>query len=427
VVGAIGLLVHWKTGDLTQFVASSQSRVGLAPGESFNLGRQLAMRAAIAGLVLLPLTCAFGASYSAAVASASAADARRAGRIYAVLTLGNIAGLGLAATLLLPRFGLDRGLLVVLAIAFATPLPALVGSSLSRAARAGTAVLLAGGAAFALFGMPAWSQRLLHSAAYAYATGDEPKVRQREVVVFHKTAFETAVTVMKAGDELYLQLDGKTTGSTQSDDQATQSMLGALPAALHEHLRHALVIGLGTGQTPAQVLRFPVERVDAAEISPEVADAMDFFRNINGDCRHDPRFRLLVADGRTVLRYGGEQYDLVVSEPSNVWIPGVAHLFTHERSSTSSPTPRSGSPTSRRPTSSWSDRRGRSRSTSPRSSGGSRRRASSTPTTGRARSTRRGCCARSSRGPTRSIDSRATRPSRATRGRCSNTRRSARS
>ena len=33
---------------------------------------------------------------------------------------------------------------------------------------------------------------------------------------------------------------------------------------------------------------------------------------------------------RTVLRYGATKYDLVVSEPSNVWIPGVAHLFTRE-------------------------------------------------------------------------------------------------
>lgn len=78
------------------------------------------------------------------------------------------------------------------------------------------------------------------------------------------------------------------------------------------------------------MLRFPVERVDAAEICPEVADTLDYFANINDRCRTNPRFRLLVADGRTVLRYGEGTYDLVVSEPSNVWIPGVAHLFTHE-------------------------------------------------------------------------------------------------
>src|SRR5262249_2735810 len=138
------------------------------------------------------------------------------------------------------------------------------------------------------------------------------------------------VTVLKTGEDLFLQLDGKTTGSTRVEDQATQSLLGILPAALHPDPKRAFIVGLGTGQTPGEVLRFPLRRLACAEISPEVSGGMDLFSAINRGCRTDPRFRLLVADGRTVLRYGGERYDLVISEPSNLWIPGVAHLFTKE-------------------------------------------------------------------------------------------------
>jgi len=332
VVGGVGMIVHAKTGALTDFVASSRATPVVVEGVGLrlDLASQLAKRAWISGLVLLPLTCAFGASYSAAVASATASDARRAGRIYAALTLGNILGLGLAAAELLPRFGLDQGLLVVLAAAFLTPLPALLGATLRPLARIALAALLVAGAGVALFAMPPWSTRLLHTAPYVYATNDPKQEREQEVIAFHRSAFETSVTVLKKKDDLYLQLDGKTTGSTTTSDQATQSLLGALPSALHPRLRRALFIGLGTGQTPAAVLRFPIERVDAAEICPEVAQTLDWFRNINDGCRTDPRFKLLVADGRTVLRYGEGSYDLVVSEPSNVWIPGVAHLFTHE-------------------------------------------------------------------------------------------------
>src|SRR6185369_14488649 len=111
VVGGVGMIVHAKTGALTDFVASSRATPVVVEGVGLrlDLASQLAKRAWISGLVLLPLTCAFGASYSAAVASATASDARRAGRIYAALTLGNILGLGLAAAELLPRFGLDQG------------------------------------------------------------------------------------------------------------------------------------------------------------------------------------------------------------------------------------------------------------------------------------------------------------------------------
>lgn len=332
VVGGVGLLVHAKTGALTDFVANSRATPVMVEGVGLRLdfAGQIARRAWISGLVLLPLTCAFGASYSAAVASARASDARRAGRIYAALTLGNILGLGLAAVELLPRFGLDQGLLVVLAAAFLTPLPALAVAGLRGGARAGLAALLIAGAGVALFAMPPWPLRLLHTAAYVYSTNVPVGERGRDVVAFHKSAFETSITILKEKDDLFLQLDGKTTGSTTAFDQATQSLLGALPAALHPKLERALVIGLGTGQSPAAVLRFPVAKVDAAEICPEVADTLDFFKNINDGCRTDPRFHLLVADGRTVLRYGEGTYDLVVSEPSNVWIPGVAHLFTHE-------------------------------------------------------------------------------------------------
>jgi spermidine synthase len=332
VIGTVGLLVHWKTGALSEIIASGRAewRGELGSAVTSHLVSQLMRRATIAGLVLLPITCAFGASYSAAVAAGAAGDARHAGRLYAALTLGNIAGLALAALLLLPHFGLDFGLLVVLAVAFLTPLPALLQARFRVGVKAGLASVLVAGGALALFAMPAWPIRLFHTAPYIYdaSGGGGPPVTR--VVVYQHTGFETVVTVLKTGEDLFLQLDGKTTGSTRVEDQATQSLLGILPAALHPDPKRAFIVGLGTGQTPGEVLRFPLERVDCAEISPEVSGSMDLFSAINRGCRSDPRFRLLVADGRTVLRYGGERYDLVISEPSNLWIPGVAHLFTKE-------------------------------------------------------------------------------------------------
>ncbi len=325
IVGLWGMLVLMRVEALTGIVSDRRG------AGTFSLSDQLQLRALIATVVLLPITAAFGASYSAAVAAAPSGDARRASRLYAALTLGNIVGLGIVAWGVLPNFRLDRALLLVLAVALVTPLPALVRLPLARATRVAAAVAGVAMALAAWLALPGWPLKVMHTAAYIPGYAEGAPRQTKEVVRFHRSAFETSVTVVQVGEDRFLQLDGKTTGSTDVDDQSTQGLLGALPTALHPDPKRAFVIGLGTGHTPAEVLRYAaVEHVDCAEISPEVVDTMSLFAAVNRRCDRDPRFRMLEADGRTVLRYGGDRYDLVISEPSNVWIPGVAHLFTLE-------------------------------------------------------------------------------------------------
>jgi spermidine synthase len=66
------------------------------------------------------------------------------------------------------------------------------------------------------------------------------------------------------------------------------------------------------------------------EISPEVVQASRFFEPENNRALADPRTRLIVGDGRTHLMLGRETYDVIVSEPSNPWMAGIASLFTRE-------------------------------------------------------------------------------------------------
>ena len=39
---------------------------------------------------------------------------------------------------------------------------------------------------------------------------------------------------------------------------------------------------------------------------------------------------MIIDDARTYLRVTPERYDMIVSEPSHPWVPGVANLFTKE-------------------------------------------------------------------------------------------------
>ncbi|TBR21148.1 hypothetical protein EPO15_10985, partial [bacterium] len=100
--------------------------------------------------------------------------------------------------------------------------------------------------------------------------------------------------------------------------------------ALVPGAKRALLVGLGSGVTAGTALKWPLERLDVAELSPAVVQATQFFSEQNGNPLSDPRLKLHVGDGRAFLRSSEGGYDAVVSEPSNPWIAGVGNLFTSE-------------------------------------------------------------------------------------------------
>jgi hypothetical protein len=61
-----------------------------------------------------------------------------------------------------------------------------------------------------------------------------------------------------------------------------------------------------------------------------VIEAADQFKADAHEPLADPRSRLLVEDAGTYLRSTRVKYDVVISEPSNLWIAGMADLFTRD-------------------------------------------------------------------------------------------------
>jgi spermidine synthase len=110
----------------------------------------------------------------------------------------------------------------------------------------------------------------------------------------------------------------------------TQKLLAHVPLLLHPQPRQVAIVGLGSGVTSGAALRHPVSGVDVIEISPEVVRAATFFEAENGRALHDARTRLIVGDGRAHLLYSKRSYDVIISEPSNPWMAGIASLFTRE-------------------------------------------------------------------------------------------------
>jgi spermidine synthase len=292
--------------------------------------------------MLLP-TLLIGATFPCAIAVVApdpARTGREVGTVYAVNTVGAIVGTVIAGFVLIPILGAHAaakvGIVVNLLLA-AGLLAAAPGRA--RAARWGAcaaAILLAVGAG----ALPPWDARVMTSGAAIYAKSylrvapqgslmAAARLPGTQQVVYYRDGASATVSVHREGSNVFLRINGKTEAST-ADDMPTQMMLGHLPLLVHPAPEEVAVIGLGSAVTVTAVARYPVTRVDVVEIEPAVVEATRFFADVNEGVLSDPRVRTVLADGRTFLLTAPRRFDVIISEPSNPWIGGVASLFSQE-------------------------------------------------------------------------------------------------
>jgi spermidine synthase len=313
-----------------------------APNATF--GQVIPEQVIRVALLLLPMTLALGAAFPLAIAAATqgsreAADVIefKAARVYAWNTLGAIAGALAGGFALIPALGL-RGTFHVAAstgiVAGALCLAAAVRprTTLVRATAMGALTAVAGAAIVAA--MPAWDRDLLASGAYKYAPYMQSNafdaVLRAGTLEYYKEGAASTVAVRRLAGVTSLSIDGKVDASN-GGDMLTQRLLGLLPMLLHRSAHDICVIGLGSGVTLGSALAAGgVRRADVVEISPEVVEASHGFDVENGRALDQPGVRLIVGDGRAHLRLTPRTYDVIVSEPSNPWMAGVAALFTRE-------------------------------------------------------------------------------------------------
>jgi len=262
------------------------------------------------------------------------------GKAYAVNTLGTIAGSFLAGFVMIRSevLGVQGSIIAV------ATLNAVVGAALvllSQPPTAGAWARRTVAATASVFVVPAvaigagqWDVKMLVTAPF-YARTDPASIVKTQKVVYFGEGVDLTVAVMQAiedEDAISLSVNGKADASTDYTDLVTQLLLGHVPAMLVEDGRDACVIGLGSGMTLSAIACYPsYERLDCVEISEDVIRAAAWFAPYNRQIlTADPRVRMIRADGRNHLLLTDRKYDLIVSEPSNPWMSGVANLFTRE-------------------------------------------------------------------------------------------------
>ena len=311
--------------------------------------RLLLLGVAVGAVVLVP-AIGMGLSFPLLTDLAAPLDAARGadvGRAYALNTLGSIAGAILTGFVFVVAFGSETTLRLGLVINGVAAL--LLAVLAARGVREGSAehralrlrVLVAGGLASVglgvAFGAPGWSARLIDLAPTIYGR-QAMDARAREAFLAHRGMRQLAfregrnatVSVWEGLNGRTLRVNGKVDAS-DGGDMNTQILLGLAPAAARDRLRSALVIGFGSGVTTRVLADVPgVERVQVVEIEPAVLAFRDLFRAVNGAVLERPAVSALVDDARSALQLARDSVDVIVSEPSNPWVAGVATLYTPE-------------------------------------------------------------------------------------------------
>ncbi|MEW6746324.1 MAG: fused MFS/spermidine synthase [Planctomycetota bacterium] len=305
-----------------EVVATFRSVGGGVEGVSFLAGVLLA-----SGLLLLPPALFLGAFLPAAVAAGAMAGerpGRASGRLWAANCLGSAVGALIAGGPLIPNLGLRGG---VVAAGSAAVLAAAVLIPPRRFLLGG---LLVAALVAAIPFLPTERPLLL----------DTPVLRgeraaARRLLAYREGAVLTASVVEEqTSGERLLYTDAFQAAAT-GVTYRYMKILGHLPLLASRQRERALCIAFGTGTTAGSMARHEaLQQLDLAEISSEVVGLASYFETMNGGLpkspRSDLRVRMLIEDGRDVLRRRSDPYDAITLEPFLPHMPSAVPFYTVE-------------------------------------------------------------------------------------------------
>lgn len=313
-----------------------------------NAGPRLAlMGGAVAAVVLIP-AIGMGMTFpllTDLVARPGEARGGDVGRAYLLNTIGSIAGAALTGfvlvTLLGSDFTLRAGIVVNGIAALGLALLAARGVAEHSAEHVRLRTRVVGGALLACAGLaavaaaPQWTARLLDLGPTIYGRNAMSPAERRGFLNHagaRPLAFvegrNTTVSVWESSTGRTLRVTGKVDASDYGD-MDTQIMLGLAPVAAFPHAHSALAIGFGSGVTTAVLAAVPgMDRVRVVELEPAVLSLAPWFSSVNGNVLQRTNVRAIADDARSALQLSSERFDVIVSEPSNPWVAGVATLYT---------------------------------------------------------------------------------------------------
>jgi spermidine synthase len=279
---------------------------------------------------ILPATLFWGASFPfacAAVARPGEDSGRTAGGIYAANTLGAIFGALLVSLWMIPAIGSQATERVLLVVALLSGFVAIVPvMRRSFGAIAGLIACLALGALLTWDILPIPGELIAYGRRMAVNSG-------QSTILYTKEGRNSSVAISQwSNGSIYVNVNGHVEATTEIYDMKLQRMVGHLPALLHPNPKSVLGIGFGAGVSAGTFTRYPgIQKITVCEIEPVIPPASTRFFGVQ-DYRValNPKTHIVFDDARHYLMTTNEKFDIIASDPLDVFVKGTAALYSRE-------------------------------------------------------------------------------------------------
>lgn len=295
----------------------------------------------LASIIILPPTIFIGCTLAIVtqILNRSAATTGKAvGGAYLINTAGCILGSIAGGFIFIPWLGIYRTLISVMAVNF------LIGVFLLFVSKRRFSLLQGISAGFFILAVSIlfiqtrpWSQGLLTTniaidpnTYLGHSKYEVINSAMRPTLLYYKEGLGATVAVKRNQDAMTLSINANIDASS-GIDMHTQLMLGHLPTLFTQDPKRVLVIGMGSGVTLGALSTYPYDELHCVELEEAVVEAAQYFSKENRNVLSDPRLKNFINDGRNHLLAENFTYDVIVSEPSSLWMAGVANLFTLEQ------------------------------------------------------------------------------------------------
>jgi spermidine synthase len=286
---------------------------------------------------IFPPTLLWGASFPLACAALASPDedsGRVVGRVYAANTLGSIAGALATSLVLIPAIGTRQTERVLLATALVAAWVVLGGPDASawhRSRKRQRAVV----AALILLSLPiaaalVWRVHPIPDGVIAYG---RRMSSWNGTVLYTAEGINSSVAISQSSDgQTEVDVNGHVEATTEPYDMKLQRMVGHLPGVLHPHPHSVLGIGFGAGVSAGTFTRYPeIQKITICEIEPAIPPTSTrYFAKQDYDVLHNARTRIVYDDARHYVLTTPEKFDIIASDPLDVFVKGTAALYSVE-------------------------------------------------------------------------------------------------